>query len=79
MLSDCKSDRTLPKDPRAYLGSAPRLFPKRPVLISEAPGAYFGSAGRFCCLSAPFYSFFPYIIYIIAKVIFLFTKSINGF
>ena len=30
----------------AYLGNAPSLFRKRPVLISEAPRAYFGSAGR---------------------------------
>ena len=29
-----------------YLGSAPCLFQKRPVLISEAPRAYFGSASR---------------------------------
>ena len=30
--------------PRAYLGSAPCLFRKRPALIPEAPRAYFGGA-----------------------------------
>jgi len=38
--------RKLIKAPRAYSGSALRLFQKRLVLISEAPRAYFGSASR---------------------------------
>ena len=38
--------RKLIKAPRAYSGSALRLFQKRLVLISEAPRAYFRSAGR---------------------------------
>ena len=42
--------------PCAYLGSASRLFRKRPVLISEAPRAYFGGALNYNNVCADFYS-----------------------
>ena len=38
---------SLSEAPRAYFGSALRLSPKRPALISEAPGAYCGGPWRF--------------------------------
>ena len=67
MLSDCKSDRTLPEAPRAYSGSAPCLFWKRLALISEAPCGYFGSAGRSEALSVLFHAKVSSITMYLAK------------
>ena len=71
MLSDYKSDSTLPEAPRAYLGSASCLFRKRPALIAEARAVFGGATLAFrekylpfCkklpCEALPF-NFFSYL------------------
>ena len=51
MLSDCKSDRTLLEEPRAYFGRASRLFRRRVCRKGESQGVCPGFPVVVVCLT----------------------------